>query len=424
MSKLLPPHGSSELKPLLLEGQANHEETRKAQGLKKIPLTSRETGDLIMMGIGAFTPLEGFMGKDDWKSCCDDYQLPSKDGLFWPIPITLSADEALAKSIRPGEEVALWDAATDALVGTMKVNEKYAIDKDHECKQVFRTNDPKHPGVQKIMQQGPVNLAGPVTVLSESYFPEEFKGIYQRPAEARRLFDDRGWSAVAVLQLRNPMHNSHAYLAWIAIEICDGVYVHQSLGKLKPGDIPADVRVKAIDALVTNYFRKERVIQGGHPLEMRYAGPREALLHATFRQNYGCSHLIVGRDHAGVGDYYGPFDSQKIFNEIPQGALAVRPLCMDWTFYCYDCGRMASMKTCPHESNAVIDDNGNYKGGARLLLSGSLLRKLMSEGKPVPAEFSKPEVIAVLKQYYDTLEEKDKVEVELHRAATGVVKPR
>jgi sulfate adenylyltransferase len=424
MSKLLPPHGSSELKPLLLEGQANREETRKAQELKKISLTSRETGDLIMMGIGAFTPLDGFMGRDDWKSCCDDYQLPSKNGLFWPIPITLSAAEALAKSIRPGEQVALWDAGTDALVGTMKVNEKYMIDKEHECKQVFRTNDPKHPGVQKIMQQGPVNLAGPVKALSESYFPEEFKGIYQRPAEARRLFDDRGWSTVAVLQLRNPMHNSHAYLAWIAIEICNGVYVHQSLGKLKPGDIPADVRVKAIDALVTNYFRKERVIQGGHPLEMRYAGPREALLHATFRQNYGCSHLIVGRDHAGVGDYYGPFDSQKIFNEIPRGALAVQPLCMDWTFYCYECGRMASMKTCPHESNAVIDDNGNYKGGARLLLSGSLLRKLMSEGKPVPAEFSKPEVIAVLKQYYDTLEEEDKVEVELHRAATGVVKPR
>jgi sulfate adenylyltransferase len=182
--------------------------------------------------------------------------------------------------------------------------------------------------------------------------------------------------------------------------------------------------VKAIDALVTKYFRKERVIQGGHPFEMRYAGPREALLHATFRENYGCSHLIVGRDHAGVGDYYGPFDSQKIFKEIPQGALAIQPLCMDWTFYCYECGRMASMKTCPHESKAVIDDNGNYKGGARLLLSGSLLRKLMSEGKPVPSEFSKPEVIAILKQYYDTLQEEEKIEVKLHGAATGEVKPR
>ncbi len=422
MSKLVPPHGSSELKPLLLEGQARAEEVKKAGHLKTIPLTSRETGDLIMMGIGAFTPLDGFMGHDDWKGCCDDYALRSKKGLFWPIPITLSTDEGHAKSIALGEEVALWDVETDALVGTMKVEEKYAIDKEHECKQVFRTTDPKHPGVQKVMEQAAVNLAGPVKALSESYFPEEFKGIYQRPAEARKIFEERGWSTVAALQLRNPMHNSHAYLAWIAIEVCDGVYVHQLLGKLKPGDIPADVRVKAIDALINKYFRKERVLQGGYPLEMRYAGPREALLHATFRQNYGCSHLIVGRDHAGVGDYYGPFDAQKIFNEIPAGALKTQPLSMDWTFYCYECKSMASMKTCPHESKAVIDENGNYKGGARLLLSGTLLRKLMSEGKPVPAEFSKPEVIAILKQYYDSLEEK--VEVQLHGAATGNVKPK
>jgi sulfate adenylyltransferase len=422
MSKLVPPHGSPELKPLLLEGKNRTEEIKKAEKLKRIPLTSRETGDLIMMGIGAFTPLDGFMGRDDWKSCCDEYKLPSKKGLFWPIPITLSVEEDLAKSIRLGEEVALWDVETDALVGTMKVNEKYAIDKAHECKQVFRTNDPKHPGVQKVMEQAGVNLAGPVKAVSESFFPEEFRGIYQKPADARKDFAERGWNTVAALQLRNPMHNSHAYLAWIAIEVCDGVYVHQLLGKLKPGDIPADVRVKAIDALVNKYFRKERVIQGGYPMEMRYAGPREALLHALFRQNYGCSHLIVGRDHAGVGDYYGPFDAQKIFNEIPAGSLVTQPLAMDWTFYCYECKAMASMKTCPHESKAVIDENGNYKGGARLLLSGTLLRKLMSEGKPVPAEFSKPEVIAILKQYYDTLEEK--VEVQLHGAATGAVKPR
>ncbi|MGB9206419.1 MAG: sulfate adenylyltransferase [Terriglobales bacterium] len=421
MSKLVPPHGSPELKPLLLEGQAKTEEIKKAQHLKKIPLTSRETGDLIMLGIGAFTPLDGFMGKADWQSCCDNYTLPSKKNLFWPIPITLSTEEGLAKTIALGEEVALWDVETDSLVGTMKVTEKYTIDKAHECKQVFRTIDPKHPGVEKVMAQAGVNLAGPVKVLSETFFPEEFKGIYQHPAEARKIFAERGWSTVAALQLRNPMHNSHAYLAWTAIEVCDGAYIHQLLGKLKPGDIPADVRVRAIDALVNKYFRKERVVQGGYPMEMRYAGPREALLHALFRQNYGCSHLIVGRDHAGVGDYYGPFDAQKIFNEIPLGAMAIQPLCMDWTFYCYECKSMASMKTCPHESKAVIDDNGNYKGGARLLLSGTLLRKLMSEGKPVPAEFSRPEVIAILKQYYDTLEEK--VEVKLHGAATGVVKP-
>ncbi len=420
MTNLILPHGGGELKPLLLEGAAQREEVAKAAHLKRVPMTSRETSDLIMMGIGAFTPLDGFMGRDDWRGCCETYTMPSRKGLFWPIPITLSAEEASAKSISAGEEVALWDVETDALMGTMKVTEKYSIDKEYECKQVFRTTDPAHPGVKKVMEQGPINLAGPVKVVSESYYPEMFKGIYQRPADARKLFAERNWSTVAALQLRNPMHNSHAYLAWIAIEVCDGVYIHQLVGKLKPGDIPAEVRVKAIDALVNKYFRKDRVLQGGYPMEMRYAGPREALLHAVFRQNYGCSHLIVGRDHAGVGDYYGPFDAQKIFGEIPSGALLLQPLAMDWTFYCYECGSMASMKTCPHESKAIIDENGNYKGGARLLLSGTMLRKLMSEGKPVPAEFSKPEVIAVLKQYYDSLEEK--VEVKLHGAATGNVK--
>jgi sulfate adenylyltransferase len=420
MSTLVPPHGSSELKPLLLEGAALKAELKKAEGLKKVPLTSRETGDLIMMGIGGFTPLDGFMGESDWQGVCDDMKLPSMNGLFWPIPITLSADKKLADSIKVGEEVALWDPEHEEFMATMKVTEKYTIDKAHECQQVYKTTDLEHPGVKMVMEQADVNLAGPVKVLSESYFPEQFKGLYQRPAESRKMFSDNGWSTVAALQLRNPMHGSHAYLAWVAIEVCDGVYIHQLVGKLKPGDIPADVRVKAINALIEKYFRKERVAMAGYPLDMRYAGPREALLHAVFRQNYGCSHLIVGRDHAGVGDYYGPFDAQKIFLEIPADALQLKPLCMDWTFFCYDCGTMASMKTCPHESKAVIDDEGQYQGGSRLLLSGTLLRKLMSEGKQVPAEFSKPEVIAVLKEYYDNLDEK--VEVKLHGAATGDVK--
>ncbi|MFC1708418.1 sulfate adenylyltransferase, partial [Planctomycetota bacterium] len=197
----------------------------------------------------------------------------------------------------------------------------------------------------------------------------------------------------------------------------DGVYIHQLVGKLKPGDIPAEVRVKAISALVDNHFRKERVVQGGYPMEMRYAGPREALLHACFRQNYGCSHLIVGRDHAGVGDYYGPFDAQKIFHDIPKDALELKPLPLDWTFHCYDCGSMASMKTCPHKEKAVIDENGNRVSGSRLMLSGTMLRKSLSEDKPIPKEFSKPEVLAILKEYYAGLDEK--VEVKLHKAATG-----
>jgi len=417
MSNLVNPHGSEALKPLLLEGKERDEELKKAEGLKKVPMTTRESSDLIMMGIGAFTPLTGFMGQEDWKGVCENYTMPANNNLFWPIPITLSAEQDLADSIGSGEEVALWDTETEAIMGTMKVTEKYTIDKAFECKQVFTTTDDAHPGVQKVKAQGPVNLAGTVKGLSESYYPEMFKAIYQRPAEARKIFTDRGWDTVAALQLRNPMHGSHAYLAWVAIEVCDGVYIHQLVGKLKAGDIPAEVRVEAIDALVNNYFRKERVVQGGYPMEMRYGGPREALLHAVFRQNYGCSHLIVGRDHAGVGDYYGPFDAQKIFHQIPKGALELKPLPLDWTFYCYECGTMASMKTCPHESKAKIDDDGKYQGGARLLLSGTMLRKLMSEGKEVPPEFSKPEVIKVLKTYYDGLEEK--VDIKLHGHATG-----
>ncbi|HUU03437.1 MAG TPA: sulfate adenylyltransferase [Myxococcota bacterium] len=420
MSNLVNPHGSKKLMPLLLEGAAKDAEIKKARDLKKVPMTTRETSDLIMMGIGAFTPLTGFMGKDDWKGVCAEFKMPSKNDLFWPIPITLSTTKELADSIGDGEEVALWDTETNSLMGTMKVTEKYTIDKEYECKQVFTTADMEHPGVKKVMGQADINLAGPVKVLSESYYPEEFKEIYQRPAEARKIFEERGWDTVAALQLRNPMHNSHAYLAWIAVEVCDGVYIHQLVGKLKPGDIPAGVRVKAIEALVDNYFRKERVVQGGYPMEMRYAGPREALLHAVFRQNYGCSHLIVGRDHAGVGDYYGPFDAQKIFHKIPAGALELKPLPLDWTFWCYKCGSMASMKTCPHKEKAVIDEQGEHVSGDRLMLSGTMLRKMLSENMPVPKEFSKPEVITILKKYYAGLE--DKVEIKLHGAATGNVK--
>jgi len=258
------------------------------------------------------------------------------------------------------------------------------------------------------MSQKEVNLAGPIKVISESTYPKEFPGLYQTPAQSRAMFEERNWTTVAALQLRNPMHRSHEYLAKIAIEICDGLYIHQLLGKLKAGDIPADVRVRGIQVLVDNYFVKNTTIQGGYPMEMRYAGPREALLHAVFRQNYGCSHLIVGRDHAGVGDYYGPFDAQKIFHDIPTGALELKPLPIDWTFYCFKCDGMASMRTCPHGK----DD--------RLMLSGTLVRKTLSEGGELPKQFSRPEVLAILQEYYQKLDEK--VEIKLHGAATGDVK--
>jgi sulfate adenylyltransferase len=405
-SILIKPHGSDELKALLLCGKEKEEEFKKANGLKKIRLTSRETGDLIMLGIGGFTPLEGFMSYEDWKGVCTDMKM--SNGLFWPIPITLSVSDEAAKSLKINDEITLVSDETDEIMATMKVTEKYQIDKDFECKQVFTTNDPEHPGVKMVMQQLEWNIAGPVKVLSESYFPKEFGGLYQRPEESRKIFAEKGWRTISALQLRNPMHRSHEFLAKIALEVTDGLYIHQLVGKLKPGDIPAEVRAKCIDVLVENYFVKDSAICGGYPLDMRYAGPREALLHGLFRQNFGCTHLIVGRDHAGVGNYYGPFDAQKIFFEIPEGSLLLKPLPIDWTFWCFKCGGMASMKTCPHKKED------------RLFLSGTALRKALSEGGDVPAEFSRPEVLTILRDYYSKLEEK--VEIKMHQFATGDLK--
>jgi len=402
-SYLVRPHGSDELKILLLSGKEKEAELKKADKLKKVQMTSRETGDLIMLGIGGFTPLDGFMGYDDWKGVCADMKM--SNGLFWPIPITLSVSTEVANSLTIDEEITLVSGETKEVMGTMKVTEKYQIDKDFECKSVFTTNDPEHPGVKVVMDQLDWNIAGPVKVLSESYFPEEFKGIYQRPAESRKIFEEKGWRTIAALQLRNPMHRSHEYLAKIATEVCDGLYIHQLVGGLKPGDIPANVRVKCINTLVDNYFLKERVVTGGYPLDMRYAGPREGLLHGVFRQNFGCSHMIIGRDHAGVGNYYGPFDAQESYHKLWDGALECKMLPIDWTFWCYKCGGMASMKTCPHPKED------------RLFLSGTALRKSLSEGGDVPAEFSRPEVLKILRDYYATLEEK--VEVKLHGHATG-----
>ena len=390
MTALVRPHGADALKPLLLEGEALAEARARAAGLRQIRLSSREVGDLIMLGIGGFTPLEGFLGADDWRSVCDDLCLAN--GLFWPIPITLSTDADTADGLRAGDEVALVDGESGELMGSMRLAEQYRIDKEHECREVFRTADPAHPGVKMVLEQGEVNLAGPVQVFSQGGFPAAYPEIYMTPAQTRALFERNGWTTVAAFQTRNPMHRSHEYLAKIAIEICDGVLVHSLLGKLKPGDIPAEVRQEAIAVLLKNYFRANTVAQSGYPLDMRYAGPREALLHALFRQNYGCSHLIVGRDHAGVGDYYGPFDAHHIFDEIPADALLTKPLKIDWTFWCHRCGTMASERTCPHDA------------ADRVLVSGTKLRKALSENGEVDPNFSRPEVLEVLRSYYAGLD--------------------
>ncbi len=406
MSKLVPPHGGGDLKPLLLTGDELEKEKEKAKGLTSVNMSSRETGDLIMLGIGGFTPLDGFMTQADWKGVCEKMQTES--GLFWPIPITLSTTKGKADSISEGDEVALVDEESGEIMGTMKVTGKYDMtqaDKELECQNVFTTTDTEHPGVAKVMAQEEVNLAGPVKVVSQGAFPKNYPKLFLTPAQTRKIFEDKGWVTVSAFQTRNPMHRSHEYLAKIALEIGDGVLIHQLLGKLKEGDIPADVRTEAIDMLMEKYFVKDTIIQAGYPLDMRYAGPREALLHAVFRQNYGCRYQIVGRDHAGVGDYYGPFDAHKIFDELPKGALETLPLKIDWTFYCVKCDGMASMKTCPHGKED------------RTLLSGTMLRKMLSEGEDVSDKFSRTEVVEILRKYYEGLDEK--VEIKLHKAATG-----
>ncbi len=396
MSNLVPPHGSNILNPLALSGDRLNTEVDRANSLPTITCSSREAGDIIMLGIGGFTPLDGFMNKADWQGVCDSMTM--SNGLFWPIPITLSTDD---EDIIEGDEIAIVSPENNEIIATMKVSEKYTIDKEHECNKVYKTTDLEHPGVVMVMSQGKYNLAGPVKVLSDGGFPGQYGDLYMTPMQTRSYFEEKGWKTIAAFQTRNPMHRSHEYLAKVAVEICDGIMIHSVLGGLKPGDIPADVRSEAIAKLIENYFVDNTVLQSGYPLDMRYAGPREALLHALFRQNYGCTHLIVGRDHAGVDDYYGPFDAHNIFDEIAEDALITKALKIDWTFWCHKCGGMASMKTCPH----TADD--------RVLLSGTKVRKMLSDGEDLPDTFSRPEVAKVLQAYYADIKDEDKVEVQL-----------
>jgi sulfate adenylyltransferase len=417
---LVPPHGGKGLVCCLLQGAELAAEQKKAAGLKKIDISPRAKGDLIMMGIGGFSPLNGFMTKADWKSVCENFTLA--DGTFWPVPVTLESDV----EVKVGEEIALFEPKKGVFMATMKVTEVYEMteaDKKWECEKIFRGQGeesvgdkfweiaPKdHPGVIMVMAQKKFNIAGPVKVLSEGDYRDRFPGCYMSPAEARATFEEKGWSKVAALQLRNPMHRSHEYLAKIAVEVCDGVFIHSLVGNLKPGDIPAEVRIKCIDALIDKYFVKANVVQGGYPLDMRYAGPREGLLHATFRQNYGVSDMLIGRDHAGVGDFYGLFEAQEIFDRVPKnlGAgkdLITQPMKIDWTFYCYKCDGMASLRTCPHSK----DD--------RVVLSGTKLRKALSEGAEVVDHFGRDEVLVILREYYSTLTEK--VEVKMQGFASG-----
>ncbi|KAB1442744.1 sulfate adenylyltransferase [Pseudodesulfovibrio senegalensis] len=419
MSKLVPPHGGKGLVCCLLEGAERDAELKKAEGLKTLEISNRAKGDLIMMGIGGFSPLDGFMTKADWKGVCEKFLMA--DGTFWPVPVTLDTDD---EAVKEGDEIAL-KGQDGVIYATMKVTEKFEMteaDKKWESEMVYKGEGEDsqgdfmkialedHPGVQMVMAQGKYNIAGPVKVLSEGDYADRFPGVYLTPKQIRDEMEKRGWANVAALQLRNPMHRSHEFLAKIAIEVCDGCVIHSLIGNLKPGDIPGDVRIKCIQTLIDNYFVADNVINAGYPLDMRYAGPREGLLHATFRQNYGINNMLIGRDHAGVGDFYGLFEAQDIFDRIPAPAgegkaLLCKPMKIDWTFYCYRCDGMASMRTCPHTKED------------RVILSGTKLRKALSEGAEVPDHFGRDEVLVLLREYYEGLTEK--VEVKMQKAASG-----
>jgi sulfate adenylyltransferase len=387
MTNLVPPHGAEALKPLLLQENLRAQELSRAENLKKIPMSSCEVCDLLLLSMGAYTPLDGFMNETDWRGVCEDMKLAS--GLFWPIPVTLSAKKTLADQLEIDQEVALVDGETQQIMGILTVQDKYTPDLALQCNKVFGTMDKSHPGVAKVMTQPPVNLGGSVKVIEEGWFPQEFSDLYIRPEASRALFKEMGWSKVAAFQTRNPMHRSHEYLVKIAIDVTDGVFIHQVLGKLKPGDIPAPVRVEAIKVMIDKYFKDNIAIQAGYPIEMRYAGPREALFHALIRQNFGCSHLIVGRDHAGIGDFYGPFDAHHIFDTLWDGALVTQPLKIDITFYCEVCDGMATAKTCPHDEKFRIN------------VSGTRQREMLSNGEKISTKFSRPEVITVLRKFYE-----------------------
>ena len=382
----VPPHGGK-LLPRLVSDLGRDTSQRVTSALTQIRLSSREVSDLIMLATGAFSPLTGFMGYDDYKRVVAEMRL--KDGLLWPIPITLSISKEEADNIKERQRIALLNSEDDEVVAIMSVEEKFSYDKRKEAIQVFGTDDEKHPGVKKIYEQGEVYLGGPVKVLSEGGYPQRFPQ-FARPMETRAIFAEKGWKTIAAFQTRNPMHRSHEYLTKVALEVTDGLLIHPIVGKLKSGDIPAEVRMQCYQVLLDNYYPRDRVVLKVYPMEMRYAGPREAILHAIIRQNFGCSHLIVGRDHAGVGKYYGPFDAQNIFDELALDDLHIQPLKFDSTFWCHECDTMASPKTCPHGREH------------HLVISGTELREMLSRGERPPEHFSRKEVADILVDYYQS----------------------
>lgn len=356
----------------------------KQDELPSIQLDNRQASDLEMIGNGAFSPIEGFMGEEDHVSVIKNMKLA--DGTAWPIPITLSVTKEKSDELPEDGAVAL-ENSNGTLLAILHLKERHRIDKENHVQQVFKTKESEHPGVNNMYEAGAVALGGPVDVLKPPQDPR-FPDYRLEPEETRGLFQDNDWDSVVGFQTRNPMHRAHEYLAKCALENVDGLLIHPLVGDTKEGDVPAEVRMRCYEKLMEHYFPDDRVELSVMPAKMNYAGPREAILHALIRKNYGCTHFIVGRDHAGVGDYYGTYEAQEVFSEFEDGELGIEPVFFDYAFWCEACGNMASQKTCPHDAENQI------------YLSGTKVREKLRNGEDLPSEFSRPEVAELLREAY------------------------
>lgn len=375
----IPAHGGT-LIDRLATAERKQELLDKADSLPRIAIDDRTFSDLALIAIGGFSPLIGFMEQADYETVVTDMRLAN--GLPWSIPITLSVSEEEAASLNEGDTLRL-DDKTGRFVGVLELTQKYQYDKLKEALHVYRTNEEKHPGVAVVYQQGEVNLAGPVWMLQRDPHPL-FPKYQIDPAASRDLFVKRGWKTVVGFQTRNPIHRAHEYIQKCALETVDGLFLHPLVGATKSDDIPADVRMRCYEIMMDKYFPHERVLMAINPAAMRYAGPREAIFHALVRKNYGCTHFIVGRDHAGVGDYYGTYDAQHIFDEFEDGELGITPMKFEHAFYCTRTQSMATSKTSPSTAEE------------RIHLSGTKVREMLRRGEMPPPEFSRPEVAAEL----------------------------